>query len=343
MRVLHWNISKKNQPISGVKRYEDELFNTIHKIFPSDGIQRIQRSDNIILGSTFLSWFYRYTIKDSDIVHATFQTIAPVAFFRKPKKFIVTVLDITPIVYPETQTDISTKIQWLLAPRAFKLTDQIITISAFTKKELIRLWGFEENKIKVIYLGVDHSRYHPMNRARCKIKFGLTTQEKYILVVASNLPHKRMDITKEVFDRVKKECPGIKLLKVGYGDVLQGDGIINMGWVKEEDMPSLYNAADIFLHTAEYEGFGLPVLEAMACGVPVVASNSASLPEIVGNYGELVNLSTPEYIVNFSTAILKTLREGGTEVGLERSKLFTWERTARETYGLYKEVYEKGG
>ncbi len=102
----------------------------------------------------------------------------------------------------------------------------------------------------------------------------------------------------------------MKLLKVGYGDMLQGEGIINLGWVREEDMPSLYNAADIFLHTAEYEGFGLPVLEAMACGVPVVASNSASLPEIVGNCGELVDLSSPEYEMNFSTAILQILRQG---------------------------------
>ncbi len=211
MKVLHWNISKKNQPLSGVKRYEDELFSNIKKIDPSLDIQRIQRSDNIFLGSTFLSWIYRYSPGKADIVHATFQTLAPVAYLRRPKKFIVTVLDLTPFVYPDTQTDISTRIQWMLTPNALQLPDQIITISEFTKKELIRLWDFDEKKIKAIHLGVDHSRYHPLDRTTCRTKFGLKTDEKHILVVASNLPHKRMDITKKVFDRVKKECPSCEI------------------------------------------------------------------------------------------------------------------------------------
>ncbi|HNJ80333.1 MAG TPA: glycosyltransferase family 1 protein [Methanoregulaceae archaeon] len=341
MKVIHWNISKKNQPLSGVKRYEDELYQKFHDLYPSDDLKRVQRSDNLIFGSTFLSWIYRYTQNDADIVHATFQTIAPVAYYRRPKKFIITVLDLTPIIYPETQTDISTKIQWKLTPRALKFPDHIITISEFTKNELIRLWDFEEKNIDVVYLGVDHSRYFPMDKVSCKGKFGLNPDEKYILVVASNLRHKRMDITKNVFDQVKQEFPDIKLLKVGYGDTLQGKGIINLGWVKEEDMPFLYNAADIFLHTAEYEGFGLPVLEAMACGVPVVVSKCASLPEIVGDCGELIDLSVSDYLENFVNAIVRTLKEGSTKDGLERVKLFTWEKTARETYRLYKEVMKQ--
>jgi glycosyltransferase involved in cell wall biosynthesis len=105
-------------------------------------------------------------------------------------------------------------------------------------------------------------------------------------------------------------------------------------------MPSLYNAADVFLHTAEYEGFGLPVLEAMACGVPVVVSNCASLPEIVGDCGELIDLSKPDCIVNFSTSIIRILRDGSTKDGLERSKLFTWERTAEETDSVYKKAHD---
>jgi glycosyltransferase involved in cell wall biosynthesis len=342
MKVLQWNISKRNQFQSGTKRYEDELFEKIREAHPTLEIQRIQRLDNVILGNTFLSWLYRYTKDEADVVHATFQTLAPVAYVRKPKKFIITVLDLTPIVYPETRTDISSKIQWMITPRALKRPDIIIVISEFTKKELVRLWGFDEERIKVIHLGVDHSRYHPMNRAICKRQFGLEPDEKHILAVASGLPHKRLDITKKVFDRVKMDFPLIKLLKVGYGDALQGEGIINLGWVREEDMPYLYNAADVFLHTAEYEGFGLPVLEAMACGVPVVVSNSASLPEIVGNCGDLIELSNPDYLVNFSSAILRILREeGNIKDGIERSKLFTWEKTAEETYRMYEKIHEQ--
>jgi glycosyltransferase involved in cell wall biosynthesis len=340
MKIVYWNISKQNQPLTGVKRYEDEIFFKIRELAPSLHIQRIQRSERAFLGSVPVSWIYRYPVLDADIVHATYQTLAPIAYLKRPKKFIVSVLDMTPVVYPATQTDISTHIQWIFTPGALKIPDTIIAISEFTKKELIRLCGLDEEKIEVIYPGVDHTRYHPIHRATCKKKFGLDANEKHLLVVASNLPHKRMDITKSVFERVRREYPHIKLVKVGYGDVLQGDGIINLGWVKEEDMPYLYNAADVFLHTAEYEGFGLPVLEAMACGVPVVVSKSASLPEIVKDSGHLIDLSTPEYGETFSSSILEVLQNGGMDNGCERSKVFTWERTAMETCALYDKVMD---
>ncbi len=336
MKVLYWNISKKNQPISGVKRYEEELFLKMRDIDPKSRIQRIQRLDNELLGNVPLSWLYRYPVGDADIVHATYQTLAPRAYLHRPKKFVLSVLDLTPMVYPVTQIDISTKFQWFITPNALKIPDKIIAISEFTKKQLIRLCGIDASKIEVIYLGVDHSRYHPMDRIICRLKFGLHPDKKYILVVASNLPHKRMDITKKVFDRVKKDFPETSLLKVGYGDTLNGEGIINLGWVKEEDMPFLYNSADVFLHTSEYEGFGLPVLEAMACGVPVVVSSSASLPEIVGKSGDLIDLSHHSYIEKFSTTIIRILQEGQGISGQERGKVFTWERTVKETYNLYE-------
>jgi glycosyltransferase involved in cell wall biosynthesis len=338
MKIVQWNVSKRDQPLTGISRYEEELFLKILEITSSSDIQRIQRSNSLFLGSVPLSWLYRYSAVGADIVHATNQTLAPIAYVKKPKNFIVTVLDLTPMVYPETQTDLSTKIQWVLTPKALKIPDKIIAISVFTKEELVRLCGIDERKIDVIYPGVDHSRYFPLSRRECKTKFGLDADEKHILVVASNSPHKRMDITKSVFDQVKKEYSHVKLLKVGYGGVLQGKGIINLGWVKEDDMPSLYNAADIFLHTAEYEGFGLPVLEAMACGVPVVVSKSASLPEIVGDCGSLIDLTNPDYLTKFSDAIFEILREGSPRGGVERSKLFSWVRMAKETYQLYEEV-----
>jgi glycosyltransferase involved in cell wall biosynthesis len=342
MKIVFWNLSKENQPVSGFHRYEEELFQTIKKIYPLSDTHRIQRIHSRVIGNTLFSWLYRYTSQNADIVHATFQTLAPIAFFRRPKKFILTVLDMTPMVYPETITNISTKIQWILTPKALKLPDKIITISEFTKKEVIRLGDVDASKIEVIYLGVDHSRYYPMNRALCKRKLGLGIDEKHILVVSSNSPHKRMDIAKAVFERIKREYPNVKLLKVGYGEILEGEGIINLGWVKEEDMPYLYNAADIFLHTAEYEGFGLPVLEAMACGTPVVVSSCASLPEVVGDGGYLIDLLNPEYLKSFSNTILQIFKEGSMKDSVERSKLFTWEKTALDTYKLYERVLNSG-
>jgi len=95
---VHWNISKKHHPVSAVKRYEDELFEDTRALRRDLEIERIQRVNNKIIGSTVVSWFSRYRCMDADIVHATFQTIAPVAYFRRPRKFIVTVHDLIPLL-----------------------------------------------------------------------------------------------------------------------------------------------------------------------------------------------------------------------------------------------------
>jgi len=209
--------------------------------------------------------------------------------------------------------------------------DQIIAISEFTKKEIIRLCGIDGEKIKVIYLGVDREKYRPMRRFECRKKFGLKSDEKLILVVASNLPHKRMDLTKRIFDDVRKAYPDVKLIKIGYGDILHGDGIINLGWVREEDMPALYNTADVFLHTAEYEGFGLPVLEAMACGIPVVVSKKASLPEIVGDSDSLVDIDAENCVDIFKEKIIAQLNKLPSPLMEPISKQFSWVFTAKDT------------
>jgi glycosyltransferase involved in cell wall biosynthesis len=340
MKVIQWNISKKNQPISGVKRYEDELFSKLQEYVPSLDIQRIQRFDNSCIGSTFLSWLYRYTCNNADVIHATFQTLAPIAYFRKPKQFVITVHDLAPIVYPELQSDISTKIQWYLTPHALYKADKIIAISEFTKKEIIRLCGIDPGKIEVIYQGVDHTKYRPMNHQKCKEKFGLNSEETHILVVASNLPHKRMDLINKIYEMLRKEDKTIRLIKVGYGDILKGERIINLGWIKEEDMPSLYNAADLFLHAADYEGFGLPILEAMACGTSVIVNNKASFPEIVGDAGFVVDFGKENLFETMKENYMEYLIHDGERIRklTNQSKKFTWINTAYKTNLLYQSI-----
>ena len=105
-------------------------------------------------------------------------------------------------------------------------------------------------------------------------------------------------------------------------------------------MPKLFNSADVYLHTSEYEGFGLPILEAMACGIPVVASRRASIPEIVGKAGKLVDLNDEECVKEFAEAILQILDSNIKidRLAFERSIEFSWEKTARETLEVYTEV-----
>ena len=342
MKVLHWNLSKPGS-ISGIGKYEEELYSNLVSIIKREEceleISRVFRSKNKIAGSTVLSWLFTYRCKKADIVHATAQVIAPVVFIRRPKRLIVTVHDLAPMRYPFEIRDISEKIQWIFTPKALKKIDEIIAISEFTKRELLSLLKIPEERIHVIYQGVDHSTYHPMEKDECRRYFNLDPNKKYVLYVASNLHHKRTDLAKMVIEEVRKYRDDVILIKAGYSEKLDGKGVINMGWVDERDMPKLYNCADVYLHTSEYEGFGLPVLEAMACGIPIVAPNRASLPEVIGNAGILVDLDE-DCVQEFAESILKILDRDKRidKKALERSMAFSWEKTARETL----KVYNKG-
>lgn len=344
MKVVHWNVSRNNEPMTGIKRYEDELYRHIKEIGEDIEMERIQRNKNVIAGNVISSWFWAYKSVGADIVHATSPQIAPVAFINKPKRFIVTVHDLIPLVFPsELGKDPSKRIQWFLTPKALKKADRIITISEFSKGEVSSLLGIDKSKIYVTLLAVDRTKYLPKDKLECREKFNLKEEGKYILVVASNLEHKRMDIVKEVFNSTREKRKDINLIKAGYAQELSGEGIMNIGYVSEEDMPDLYNSANVFLNTSEYEGFCLPVLEAMSCGIPVVASNKASIPEVVGHSGNLVDIDDNDAVEKFVDKILSCIDMGVDEKALEQSSKFSWEKTAEETIKIYRSIYEPLG
>jgi len=274
-----------------------------------------------------------YKSSRGDVIHATTQTLS-IYSYPKPNKFIVTVHDIYSL-----HKSLVSQVKRFLIKNTLKRADRIIAVSNFTKNEIIEQIGIDEDKIEVVYMGVDHSLYRPKDKEDCKKRLRLNVEEKHILVVASNLPHKRMDITKAVFDEILKVRRDVKLLKAGYGSKLKGEGIINVGFIPEEKMPILYNAADVLLHTSEYEGFGMPLLEAMACGIPIVCSNKASIPEVVGDCAELVDLDAEDSVKQFAEKILDCIDKGKrNKKGIERSKKFSWERVARETMKVYEEL-----
>ena len=170
MKVIFWNATRENQHLTGVKRYEDELFENTKKLARLERydwkIDRIQRPKNVLLGSTFLSWLYKYQCKDADIIHITEETVAPVTLLRRPKKLVITCHGLIPMIYSTLIRDFTTKVQWTLIPKVMDKANKIIAISNFTKKEIMRLLGIEEDKIAVIYHGVDHSKYKPLDKKK---------------------------------------------------------------------------------------------------------------------------------------------------------------------------------
>ena len=337
--VNQWNVSKLNSPQFGTAKYESVLSKKISKN-PDLNLRQIRRYDTRIRGSMPLSWLFRYDSHGADIVHATFQTVAPAGIIHRPKNFVVTVHDLAPIVYKnESRRNISLRLQWRLVPPSLTFADKIIAISKFTKQEISRLTDIPKSKISVIYQGINHDLYQPQSTSTARKRLGLKKDEKYILIVSSSLEHKRIDNAKPVLEYVREQFPNTKLLKVGYGESLSGEHIINAGWVPEKEMPLFYNAADVFLHLSEYEGFGLPVLEAMACGTPIVAREVASIPEIVGKSFKLLEFDANHQRIADAVSA-KICLETSDQRAIAHSKQFSWGKTARETVDIYEKLLE---
>lgn len=327
MKVTQWNFFSESDQQSGIKRYEDEIYNNTKSLINVERIGRKRRS--------YLMDVLNFEKKDADVVHATFQMLAPLKIIKRANNFVLSVHDIIPTIYFNRVRKFRNL--WFLSEWAIPHPDKIITDSVFTKKELIHYLNVDGNKIHVIPLGVDE-KYQPLDKAVCKKRFSLDSEMDYILIVSSNEKWKNMELVNKIVDRIKE----YKFIKIGYGELLDNSKMINLGYIDEKDMPSLYNACDLFLHPSLYEGFGLPPLEAMACGCPVISANVEPSQEVVGNGGIMCDPHDVNEWTNVISEVLTNegLRQNLIKKGLEQSKKFTWEKTAKETIKVYEEVYD---
>ena len=335
-QVHHWNVSKMDAPPVGTAKYENELASKLSEGY-NLSVTQIKRDGGKFRSSMPIAWASTYRSGDADLHHATFQTVAPTTLLQRPKNLIVTVHDLTPLVYASEIRDLSLRVQWMLTPIALKRADRIIAISEFTKREINRVTGIKMSKIDVVHQGVDHNRYYPHSIKSAREELDLDPGGTYILVVSSNLTHKRVEESEAILEEIRMEYPNAKLIKAGYGETLTGENIINTGWIPEKKMPLLYSAADVYLHPSEYEGFGLPVLESMACGTPIVARDVASIPEIVDDVYELVSHNASPQ--DFARRVFKLLNLSYPhDAAVERSNMFSWNKTARQTAKIYQKL-----
>jgi len=202
----------------------------------------------------------------------------------------------------------------------------------------LALTDVPESAIDVVYHGIDHDQYRPLDQTACReaLDIDFDSNTWYVLVVASTLGQKRMDIVREAFEHLVDTDQDIVLLKAGYAEVLEEPWAKNTGWVDENDMPKLYNAADVFLHPSEYESFGFPVLEAMACGTPVVASDRASVTEVAGDAATLLDPNSDDAGEHYAAAILDRLDDRVDHEAISWSERFTWRKTAKAVLDVYE-------
>ncbi len=268
---------------------------------------------------------------------------------------VVTIHDMTFFLLP--QCHLFTKKHYFqrLIPQCVKRANQVIAVSESTKKDILKILGSEySKKIKVIYHGKEE-RFCPDTAGAAsydlRTKYGFSG--RIILFVGLIEPRKNLERLIRAYAKLRSFHQTSCLVIAGsqgwgHDAVLRAasesgvrDRIFFPGYIPERELPSLYNLADVFVYPSLYEGFGLPVLEAMACGAPIVASGVSSMPEISGDAALLIDPLDVDSIAQGIERVLmdRERRERMKEEGPKRSQAFTWERTARETLATYEEAF----
>lgn len=302
-----------------------------------------------------------YIIKKSkiDILHVPLHwplQITPF-FFNFNIKKVLTIHDLTPLLFPETHTKENLK-WWVSSLNLIKnRTDVLIADSLHTKNDCINYLNIPAKKIKVIHLAADSifKSYEDKEEILGDLKRKYCLKSSFILFVGTLEKRKNIPNLIRAFHKLKKRGIEHKLIIIGgkgwkYDDIFNTVNELNlkkdvlfMGYVPNEDLVKFYNAADLFVYPSLYEGFGLPPLEAMACGCPVITSNTSSLPEVVGDAGITIDPHNCNALADAMYEILTkdSLRLKLSDKSLKRAKMFSWEKTARETWKIYEEVIEK--
>ncbi|MCC2670823.1 MAG: hypothetical protein K0Q72_3294 [Armatimonadetes bacterium] len=245
-------------------------------------------------------------------------------------------------------------LNWLI-PMAARNAAAVITGSEATRRDLTELYDIEPERITVTPYAADPI-YQPMDpdQARRAVRQRLRVPGPYLLSVGVLQPRKNLPRLVRAYNRIAHSIPHRLVLvgKEGWaGEALQkaiaeaqpGREPIFTGYVPDADLPALYAGADLFVYPSLYEGFGLPPLEAMACGTPVITSNTSSLPEVVGDAAVTLD---PLDVEGLAQAMLSLLHDDSRRAALaaagpRRAAGFTWDRTARDTVDVYRAVLER--
>lgn len=268
---------------------------------------------------------------------------------------VVTIHDIANLEHPEWFNLWFTQWYSFLIPRLVHKVKKVIVVSEYTKNRLTEMTGISPEKLEVIYNGID-DRFSPKSKEEISIAqklLGLPSA-KYILSLSSLEPRKNLHRLLEAWNIICHKLPkDIWLVLAGgkgksavFKDISFDSlppRVYFTGYVPDEHLPALYSGAIAFTYVSLYEGFGLPPLEAMACGVPVITSNTTSIPEVVGDAAILVNPCDVEEIADSIYKLINdaSLRERLRLLGLNRAKQFSWDKTAKQTWGLLNNVVEE--
>lgn len=296
-----------------------------------------------LINNSIRNKLINFSASKYDILHATTNYGMPTGKSRAKK--IITLHDVGPLVYPQYYHPYTVNKFVNEIPQILTTTDAIITVSNFQKNEIIKYYGFPDDKIYVIYLGVDTSIYQKTDKPRL-------IPEDYILLSGGLNPRKGLNYIIDAIQLLKNKIPH-KVYTVGDPNRENSeinskidkyklkDRIIVKEYVDTcEDLVNLYSYASLFIYPSLYEGFGLPPLEAMACGCPVITSDNTSLTEI---YTGTTLMVDPSDTIDLSNKIYealtnKTLRDNLISKGYKFINHYKWEYNVEKTINLYNEL-----
>jgi glycosyltransferase involved in cell wall biosynthesis len=358
--LVHYGLDRQ---AAGIGRYTTELGNTlaghgvsVHRLWagarPPEAEGEALRGAYLLPGLlTVGQWQIAHLARrlKLDVVH---DPTGVMSLLLTGGARVLTIHDAIPYVCPQT----STRLDWLIyhawLPLAVRAADAVITDSGRSREDIVTYLPVSPGRVVVVPLAADR-RFRPMETADVEpVLRGYGVEQPYILYVGSLESRKNLPRLLQAYARLRQWSARWTLVIVGarkwksspiFDTVEQlrlGPYVHFTGYVADTHLPALYAGAELFVFPSTYEGFGLPVLEAMACGTPVVCSNTSSLPEVVGDAALTVD---PTDVEGLAEAMRRVLADAGLRQdlrarGLARAQQFTWERTARETLAVYRQV-----
>lgn len=340
---------------TGISRYISELVDGLHDVMaPNDQLLLLGTRMGALQDSPLSRIFWEQTglpatiaARRLDVFHGPI-SVVPMAS-RVPG--VVTVHDLAFLKFPEQVP--ATRRNWLIAGTRLsaRKAKRIITVSESTRADLLEWLKLPEDKVTAIPLAISPrvKRVTGTSLDVFRMKWGL--DRPFILAVGTLEPRKNLPTLLRAFARIKDEIDH-ELVLVGpegwltgelkstLDELKLGDRVRLTGFVSDEELGGWYSAAELFAYPSWYEGFGLPSVEAMSCGAPVLASDTSSFPEVVGDAGILI---PPDDVDLWAETMRDLLRDSVRRhelrmKGFARAEAFSWRRTAQETYDIYREI-----
>jgi glycosyltransferase involved in cell wall biosynthesis len=296
-----------------------------------------------------IPWLYPRLARRDELRLLHMSYVAPP---RLPGPLVLSIHDVSSRVYPAFFSPRVRLLLGLLVGPGVRRAARIITISESAKRDIVRFYRVRPGRIVVTHLAAG-SQFSPQSdREVSRVRQAYSLPSRYILAVGNRQPRKNLPRLVQAFAGLAADMPDLTLVIAGQSgwqgsDVESavrdrgiGGRVRFTGFVPDADLPALYSGAEIFCYPSLYEGFGLPPLEAMACGTPTVTSNTASLPEVVGDAAMTVDPTSVEQITFALKSLLESqdMRLDYARRGMARAALVSWERTARLTRDVYAAV-----